>query len=182
MANIPVARRYARALLDAAGPQAEAVLGQLEGVVGFLEGQPELLAALSSPALARSQRMGLLDAVLSSSPGLNPLVGNLMKLLTDRNRFAILPFVTRQFRDLVDVRVGRVRGKVTSATKLSDAQSEALKKTIEKLTQRTVLLETKVDPSLIGGAVAQVGSLVFDGSLKAQLAEMARALSKPIHG
>lgn len=182
MANIPVARRYARALLDAAGPQAEAVLGQLEGVVSFLEGQQELFAALSSPALARSQRMGLLDAVLASSPGLNPMVGNLMKLLTDRNRFSILPFVTRQFRDLVDVRVGRVRGKVTSATKLSDAQSEALKKTIEKLTQRSVLLETKVDPALIGGAVAQVGSFVFDGSLKTQLAEMARALSKPVRG
>lgn len=182
MANIPVARRYARALLDAAGAQAETVLGQLEGVVTFLDGQAELFAALSSPALARSQRMAVLDAVLAGSPGLSPLVGNLMKLLTDRNRFAILPFVTRQFRDLVDVRVGRVRGKVTSATKLSDAQNEALKKTIEKLTQRTVLLESKVDPALIGGAVAQIGSFVFDGSLKAQLAEMGRTLSKPVRG
>jgi F-type H+-transporting ATPase subunit delta len=182
MANIPVARRYARALLDAAGPQAETVLSQLEGVGTFLDGQPELLATLSSPALARTQRMAVLDAVLASASGVSPLVGNLMKLLTDRNRFAILPFVTRQFRDLVDVRVGRVRGKVTSATRLSDAQSEALKKSIEALTQRTVVLESKVDPALIGGTVAQIGSLVFDGSLKAQLAEMGRALSKPVRG
>lgn len=180
MANIPVARRYARALLEASGPQAEAVLGQLEGVVAFLEGAPELFATLSSPALARTQRMAVLNAVLTSAPGTNTLVGNLMRLLTDRNRFSILPFVTRQFRDLVDVRVGRVRGKITSATKLSDAQSETMKKTLEKLTQRTVLLDATVDASLIGGAVAQVGSFVFDGSLKAQLAEMARELSKPV--
>jgi len=180
MSNIPVARRYARALLEAAGPQAEAVLGQLEGAVSFLEGAPELFATLSSPALARTQRMSVLNAILASSPGLHPMVANLMKLLTDRNRFSILPFVTRQFRDLVDVRVGRVRGRVTSATKLTDAQAEAMKKTLETLTQRTVLLETKVEPALIGGAVAQVGSFVFDGSLKAQLAEMGRALSKPV--
>jgi F-type H+-transporting ATPase subunit delta len=180
MANIPVARRYARALLEASGPQAEAVLGQLEGVVGFLEGAPELFATLSSPALARTQRMAVLNAVLTSAPGTHAIVGNLMRLLTDRNRFSILPFVTKQFRDLVDVRVGRVRGKITSATKLSEAQSDAMKKTLEKLTQRTVLLEAKVDASLIGGAVAQVGSFVFDGSLKAQLAEMARELSKPV--
>lgn len=180
MSNIPVARRYARALLDASGAQAETVLGQLETVVAFLEQQGELFAALSSPALARTQRMAVLDAVLASSPGLSPLVANLMKLLTDRNRFGTLPFVARQFRDLVDVRVGRVRGKVTSAVKLSDAQADAMKKTIEKLTQRTVVLETKVDPALIGGAVAQVGSLVFDGSLRAQLAEMARELTKPV--
>ncbi|MEW5742184.1 MAG: ATP synthase F1 subunit delta [Myxococcota bacterium] len=180
MSNIPVARRYARALLDAAGAQAEAVLTQLEGVVAFLDANKELFAVLSSPALARSQRMGVLDAVLKSSPGLHPMVANLMKLLTDRHRFASLPFVARQFRDLVDVRVGRVRGKVTSAVKLTDAQAEAMKKTIEKLTQRTVLLETKVDPTLIGGAVAQVGSFVFDGSLRAQLAEMSRALSRPV--
>jgi F-type H+-transporting ATPase subunit delta len=180
MANIPVARRYARALLDAAGDQAELVLTQLEGVVAFLEANEELFAVLSSPALARSQRMNVLDAVLKSSPGLHPMVANLMKLLTDRHRFGSLPFIARQFRDLVDVRVGRVRGKVTSAAKLSDAQAEAMKKAIEKLTQRTVLLETKVDSSLIGGAVAQVGSFVFDGSLKAQLAELSRALSRPM--
>ncbi|GMU61167.1 MAG: ATP synthase subunit delta [Myxococcaceae bacterium] len=182
MSNIPVARRYARALLDASGAQAEAVLTQLEGVVAFLEGNKELFAVLASPALARSQRMNVLNAVLASSPGLHPTVANLMKLLTDRNRFASLPFVARQFRDLVDVRVGRVRGKVTSAAKLSDAQADAMKKTIEKVTQRTVVLETKVDASLIGGAVAQVGSFVFDGSLRAQLAELGRALSRPVRG
>ncbi len=177
MSNVPVARRYARALLDAAGAEADQVLTQLEGISTFLEGQAELFAALSSPTLTRTQRMGVLEAIIKSAPGVLPVVGNLLRLLVDRNRFASLPFITRQFRDLVDGRMGRVRGKVTSAVKLGDAQVQALKKQLEGLTQRSVVLEATVDPSLLGGVVAQVGSHLYDGSIKSQLAELGRALS-----
>lgn len=177
MSNVPVARRYARALLDAAGAQADLVLSQLETLSSFFEAQPEIFATLSSPTLTRTQRMSIAEAVVTSAPGLQPVVANLLRLLTDRNRFAALPFITRQFRDMVDVRLGRVRGTVTSAVKLGDAQVAALKKQLEAATQRSVVLETKVDPSLLGGVVAQVGSHQFDGSLKAQLAELGRTLS-----
>lgn len=177
MSNVPVARRYARALLDAAGAQADLVLSQLESLSAFFDAQPEIFATLSSPTLTRTQRMNIVEAVVTSAPGLQPVVANLLRLLTDRNRFASLPFITRQFRDLVDARLGRVRGTVTSATKLGDAQVAALKKQLETITQRTVVLETKVDAALLGGVVAQVGSHQFDGSLKAQLADLGRTLS-----
>ena len=73
--------------------------------------------------------------------------------------------------------MGRVRGSVTSAAKLGDAQVEALKKQLEAITQRSVVLDTKVDPSLLGGVVAQVGSHMYDGSLRSQLAELGRTLT-----
>lgn len=177
MSNVPVARRYARALLDAAGAQADQVLEQLETLTTYFDGQPELFATLSSPTLTRTQRMGLADAVIANAPGLQPVLGNLLKLLIDRNRFGSMPFIARQFRDMVDSRMGRVRGRVTSASKLGDAQVAALKKQLESLTQRNVVLETSVDPSLIGGVVATVGSHQYDGSLKAQLADLGRTLT-----
>lgn len=176
MSNVPVARRYARALLDAAGPDADKVLEQLETITAYLDGQPEIFATISSPALARSQRLSLVDAVIDNAPGILPVVANLMKLLNDRNRFGSMPFITRQFRDMVDSRMGRVRGSVTSAAKLGDTQVAALKKQLEAITQRSVVLETKVDPALIGGVVAQVGSHMYDGSLRSQLAELGRTL------
>lgn len=180
MSNIPVARRYARALVDAAGAQAEAVLGQLETTASFFEAQRELFATLSSPALPRTQRMAVLDAVLTAAPGADVLVQNLLRILAERSRFSLLPIITRQYRELVDVKVGRVRGRLVSAVSLSDSQREAMRKTLEKLTQRSVVLEASVDKNLLGGAVAQLGSLVFDGSLKAQLAELGRTLAKPV--
>jgi len=180
MSNIPVARRYARALLDAAGAQADTALDQLESLSAYFAAEPELFAAMSSPALARAQRMALTEAVIVSVPGLLPIVVNLLKLMTDRNRFDVLPFLTRQYRDLVDLRVGRVRGVITSARALDDAQVRGIKLSLEAMTQRSVVLEASVDASLLGGVVAQVGSKVYDGSLKAQLKDLSQTLSRPV--
>jgi F-type H+-transporting ATPase subunit delta len=176
MSNVPVARRYARALLDAAGADADQVLVQLESITTYFDGQPALFETISSPALSRSQRLTLVETIINNSPGIQPVVANLMKLLNDRNRFSSMPFIARQFRDMVDSRMGRVRGSVTSAAKLGDVQVAAIKKQLEALTQRNVVLETKVDPALIGGVVAQVGSHMYDGSLRSQLAELGRTL------
>jgi F-type H+-transporting ATPase subunit delta len=180
MSNIPVARRYARALLDAAGTNADVVLEQLEQLSAFFDGQKELFSAMASPALTRTQRTALTDAVIHAIPGMHATVVNLLKLMTDRNRFSTLPFITRQFRDLVDARQGRLRGRVTSATKLGDGQVAAIKTSLEGITKKSVVLELKVDPALIGGVVAQVGSKQYDGSLRNQLNEMAQSLSRPV--
>ncbi len=176
MSNVPVARRYARALLDAAGTQADQVLEQLEGIVHYLESQPELFSAISSPTMTRTERLGLVETIITHSTEPQSAVANLLRLLNERNRFSALPFIARQFRDLVDLRMGRIRGQVTSATKLGDEQVAAIQKQLETLTQRSIALETKVDPSLIGGVVAQVGSHQYDGSLRSQLAELGRTL------
>lgn len=178
MSNVPVARRYARALLDASGANADQVLEQLETLITFFDGHKEIFETISSPTLTRTQRMNLVDAVIANAPGLQPVLGNVMKLLTDRNRFGALPFIARQYRDMVDSRMGRVRGRVTSAAKLGDAQITAITKQLEALTQRAVILETAVDPSLIGGVVANVGSHQYDGSIRSQLAELARTLTQ----
>jgi F-type H+-transporting ATPase subunit delta len=180
MSNIPVARRYARALLDASSGAAEVVLTQLEALTAFFDGHRDLYAAMSSPALSKAQRMTLTEAVLKAMPGLHVTVSNLLKLLTDRNRFGAVTFITRQYRDLVDAQLKRVRGQVTSASTLGAEQVAAIRRSLEALTGRSVLLEAKVDATLLGGVVAQVGSKVYDGSVKNQLRELGRSLSLPV--
>lgn len=176
MQNVSVARRYARALLDASGANADQVLTQLEELVRYLNSNAQLLEALSNPTAPRTQRMAMTEGLIKAADGIQPTLANLLRLLTDRNRFSAIAMLALQFRELVDQRLGRVRGSVTSATLLGDAQLTAIKVQLETLTQRKVVLDAKVDPSILGGVVATVGSRTYDGSLKSQLREMGRQL------
>ncbi len=175
MVNVSIARRYARALLEASGAAADQVLAELQSFVLTLESSPELNDVISNPAYSRAQRQAVLEGLIAAQP-MNVSLANTLRLLNDRNRLAHVGDIARVYRDLVDVRMGRVRGKVTSATALNPGQLKALEDSLQKLTQRDVLLETKVDPKLLGGMTAQVGSVVYDGSLRNQLDQLARDL------
>jgi F-type H+-transporting ATPase subunit delta len=175
MVNVSIARRYARALLDASGAAADQVLAELQRFVLTLESSPELKDVISNPAYSRDQRQKILEGLLAAQP-LNLSLANTLRLLNDRNRLSHVGDIARVYRDLVDVRMGRVRGKVTSATALDAAQLKAVEESLEKLTQRDVLLEATVDKRLLGGMTAQVGSVVYDGSLRNQLQQLARDL------
>ncbi len=175
MVNVSIARRYARALLEASGAAADQVLAELQSFVLTLESSPELKDVISNPAYSRDQRQKILEGLLAAKP-LNVSLANTLRLLNDRNRLSHVGDIARVYRDLVDVRMGRVRGKVTSATTLDAGQLKAVEESLEKLTQRDVLLEATVDKRLLGGMTAQVGSVVYDGSLRNQLQQLARDL------
>lgn len=179
MQNVSVSRRYARALLDAAGAQSDQVLAQLEALVVLLAENPEIHIAVGSPALPRPQRTQAVEAI-GQAAHLDVTLVNMMKLLTDRNRMDTLPMLARIYRDLVDARLNRLRGTVTSAVALAPAQVEAIRASLEKLTHRSVLLEPKVDRQVLGGVVAQVGSHTWDGSLRTQLRDLEQQLTRPV--
>ena len=176
MGNVSIARRYARALLEAAGASADDVLKQLEVFVGALQSSKELSDLVNNPAYTVSQRRAVVEQLIASAGDVNPSLQSALKLLTERGRFGTLPDIARVYRDLVDVRMGRVRGRITSAKKLDEKAMNALEGALEKLTQKKVVLETREDPSLIGGATATVGSQTYDGSLRAQLDELKKRL------
>ena len=79
---------------------------------------------------------------------------------------------------MADAQAGRLRGHVTSAVPLSLETVQKLSDTLRTLTQRSVVLEPRVDPSVIGGVSAQVGSLLYDGTLRTQLEQMRRELKR----
>jgi F-type H+-transporting ATPase subunit delta len=176
-ANISIARRYARALIDVAteANQLDKIGAELQSFSKSFEESPELVDAFVNPAYDRNQKTKLLES-LTTAMQLSPLVGNVLQLLVQRNRLSVIPDVSRIYGDLADARSGRVRGRVTSAVPLSDDLMKKLEQSLEKLTQRNVVLEAKVDPKLIGGVSAQVGSMVIDGSVQAQLEQIRREL------
>jgi F-type H+-transporting ATPase subunit delta len=177
-ANVSIARRYARALIDVAAESQKVDRGgeQLHTLVRVISGNEGLSDVMINPAYGRPQRMAVVEAVMKALGGLEPEVANFVRLLVERNRMSALPDMARAYSDLADARAGRIRGRVVSAVPLPQEALRRISEILEAITQRKVVLDAKVDPSILGGVSAQVGSVLYDGSLRTQLEELRRTL------
>jgi len=168
-----VARRYARALLALGLEEGrfEQVGEELEAVVQAIRERRELKVFFENPGYTPAQRHAAVDAA-ASALRLSPATANFLRLLVERQRGGDLAAIARAYRAMVDLQAGRVRATVTAARPLSDFELERLRETIGRMTGRSIVLESRTDPALIGGVVAQVGALQLDGSLRTQLERM----------
>lgn len=179
MRRAAAARRYARALFALAQEThaVAAIRTQLAGMAELFASQPELRHALFRPLHPVAERRAVLRAV-GEQLGLAPLVRNFLAFLIDQRRLVDFDAIRAEFEQLADDAAGRVTALVTAATPLGDAQRERLQRALATRTGREVELEVAVDPALIGGAVARVGNVVFDGSLRTQLSQLRDTLSR----
>jgi len=174
-----IARRYARALLELAvdANAEDAFAEQLRALAQVVGQSPDLRTLLADPAFSREQRQQALDAI-AGSLNLAPPVANLARLLIDRERATDLGQIAQIYGELDDERSGRARAQVRAATPLSPEQLREIEGALSKAMRKAVTVEARVDPQLLGGAVAQVGSFLFDGSIKGQLRELRRELKR----
>lgn len=165
-----VAKRYARALFEIGEGRGtfEAFGTELDGLAALYEGSADLRGALGSPAFTLEQKRRLLEQLL---PRVAPSreVRNFALLLLERRRIQALPTIARAYQDLVDAKLGRLRATVVSAKPLDAPTQASVQRALEKRTGKKVVVTTEVDASLMGGIVARVGDLVFDGSLRTRL-------------
>jgi len=180
MQNVSVARRYARALLELANETAglEVVQRELQTLVQLVTSIPELSDLVMNPIYTREQRAAAMDSVIKAGGGVHPIVANFVRLLIDRNRLDRLGDIARLFRDMADGLANRIRGKVITAVPMGDEPLRSVTRKLKDLTKRDVILEAEVQPSLLGGMKAQVGSVVYDGSLRSQLEALRRGLKE----
>ena len=163
------AKRYARALMDVLYPDgAAAGLQQLQGFAALLQDQPNARQFLQNPTMAGDRRNRLLKEV-SNALVFDRRVANFVNILTDRNRLPILEEIIGEYQKLLDERLGIVRARVTAALSLDPSQQRELMGKLEQITGKQVRMEVVVDPSLIGGVIAQLGSTIYDGSVRQQL-------------
>ncbi|MEW5984795.1 MAG: ATP synthase F1 subunit delta [Acidobacteriota bacterium] len=177
MTNRVSASRYARALLDVALAEADPthVDEQLHGAASLIMGHGDLWAVLTNPAVPTPKKRAILEDVLPRL-GLHPIVSKLLVLLAQRDRLLLLPDLVDAYRRRLLDHFKVVRAQVTTAVPLPDTQADVLRLNLGKLTGRTVEMTTVTDPALIGGVVAQIGSTVYDGSVKRQLERMRERL------
>jgi F-type H+-transporting ATPase subunit delta len=174
-----VARRYARALLSLGLDEGrhEQLGDELTAVVRALSESRELGFMLQNPGYLQSQRKGAVDA-LAGALKLSPVLANFLHLLVDRQRIGDLSLIARSYASLLDAKMGRVRATVTAAQPLSPDDVQKLRAAIAQLTGRSIILEAKTDPQILGGVVAQVGATQYDGSLKTQLEKLRHELKQ----
>lgn len=163
------ANRYARALMAALYPEnAEAGLQQLQSFASLLNEQPDARRFLENPAMAGERRQRLMKEI-SDALGFDRRVANFVNILIGRNRLSILEEIVVACQKLLDDRLGIVRAQVTAAQTLDSAEQRDLEAKLGQITGKQVRMEVAIDPSLIGGVIAQVGSTIYDGSVRQQL-------------
>jgi F-type H+-transporting ATPase subunit delta len=114
--------------------------------------------------------------------GLSPLTRNFLALVAQRRRLDALGEILAAYRARVDEAAGRTRARVRSAAPLSDAERAGLRERLGRRLGKTVLLDTEVDPNLLGGFVAEVGSRVLDLSVVGQLSALRDRILKGAGG
>jgi F-type H+-transporting ATPase subunit delta len=176
-----IARRYAKALL-AIGVDSETFekLGDELKQFADLMGNKELRETLENPSHPLSKRKAIIKQLVAR---LKPskTTQSFVLLLTDRNRLGALPSIAREYEKMVDDHAGRVRADVTSAQKLSMTDVTRLKQALEQKTGKNVILQQDTDPELIAGMVTQIGSIVYDGSIRTRLEQMRQSLIEGEH-
>jgi len=172
-----VARRYARALLEAAGPHALKVRDELRALVPLVEGHRELRRVLLDPALGTEPRRRVLAAVAERA-GASPLLRRLLDLLAARERLSLLPDLVQAYDKLANEAHGIVSAEVFSAVPLTEAQRQRLAASLGG----KVELRCRVDPGLVGGVLVRAEGTTYDGSVHTRLAALRRRLASPSPG
>ncbi len=178
MISSKVGRRYAQALLELADEQ-----GQLEPWGAELErlaqtiASPELMARLTSPELPDQQRLEAMTLVATRLELSFPL-RSFALVVARHGRTAEMGAIAVAYQELLDQRLGRARATLTFAAQPSDADRTAVIEGLERLSGKKIIAAFKVDPSLLGGVVAELEGRTYDASVATQLALMERQLSR----
>jgi F-type H+-transporting ATPase subunit delta len=167
------AARYARALFEvvAAESDIEQAARDLELVQSTMAEHAELRHVLVSPTVPEAARKNVVTAI-AERLGVSAPVSKLLAMLAERRRLDLLPEVASAYRQRLRDHRQVVEAAVTTAAPLSADAEAALGAALSSATGRRVEMRITVDPSLLGGLVARVGSTVYDGSVRAQLRRM----------
>jgi len=176
-----VAKRYAKALYE---------LGQEEGLEQkFLEDMQNMALIVDQSAEFRSiLESPLYDIILKkrilkdvvSKVGISEYTLNFLNILLDKDRFVFLADIRDTYKQILDETSGRVRAFITSATDLDETQLERIAKTLSDVVKKEVDVDVTIEPSLIGGVIAEVEGMVYDGSVKTELSRLKQSLKGEI--
>ncbi len=172
-----LARRYARALLDVARERnaVDQIEGDLQALVELRRRSPELRALFNHPSLGREQKQRVLREALSGK--VHDATLGLLDVLVEKKRLFALEEIAHEFDRVSDKVQGIARVEARSFLPLTDAQKAKLTAKLQARRHKTrIVLDEKVDPSLLGGIVLRLDDLVIDGSVAGRLKRLKERL------
>ncbi len=173
-----IAQRYAKALLLAASKQ-DAVKDVYEDTQGFLSllvEEPAFRNFLLSPQVSTERKQEVIKKAIA--PRASHLVVKLIDLLVEKKRFMFVEEIVEAYKNLYEKHMGIVEIRAVTAIPLDESLEAKLRKKLEEETQKTIRLETVVDPSIIGGVILQMEDKVIDGSIRHKLEMLKRHLGE----
>jgi F-type H+-transporting ATPase subunit delta len=172
-----IAGRYASALYELADEtrQLDAVAADLRAVKRMLEESADLRRLIRSPLLARRDQAKAMAAVLEKA-AMGETVRHFVGVAAQNRRLFLLPAMVDAYLAILAARRGEITAEVTSAAPLAAGQVDALKAQLAKAAGKSVNLDFKVDPALIGGLIVRVGSRMVDSSLRSKLQRLQLAM------
>jgi F-type H+-transporting ATPase subunit delta len=176
MQNI-LAARYARALVEALREKAavEKCGLELELLAQAFEESKPFRDFFLNPGCPETGKAEALAAIIKKG-NFSAATGRLLKILLQKRRIALLPDISVEFRRIEEKTLNRVSVEVTTAVPLPPAVRKKLSDSLERLTGKSVRLESKVDPAVLGGARARIGSVIYDGTVSGRLQKLKRQL------
>jgi F-type H+-transporting ATPase subunit delta len=148
---------------------------QLAGAAELIRGHAALWKVMTNPAVPAPKKRAMVDAMLPQL-GVAPVVAKTLQLLASRDRIGLLPEIVEAYSGKLMDHQKVVRATVTSAVPLPADRAKKLEQELAGITGRRVVMSAAVDPSIVGGVVARIGSTVWDGSVKRQLEKIREKL------
>lgn len=179
-ANV-VARIYAQALYDIGAAKGSLVeldseLSAVRDVIAQLD--PDLRTFIEMPQLPRDEKWQVIRTAFDGRVSRDIL--GLLHVLVSRRREKLVADVAFEFSELVNEGLGRVHAGVVTAKPLDEELVNALRQVLERSTEREVVLDQRVDPSMIGGIRINLGDLVVDGTTRRALHDLRRSLASSL--
>ncbi len=173
-----VARIYARTLLLLAEKEAavEGVDQSVTALAGALQSDRRLTAFLAAPQIEAKEKRAVIERALGGK--LHPALVRFLLLVVDKRRESLLAEIAAAWRELLDERANRMSAAVVTAVEIDDDTREAIRSALEKATGKSVVLESRVDPAMLGGVVVRFGDSVIDGSVRSRLAAIRNRLRR----
>jgi F-type H+-transporting ATPase subunit delta len=172
-----IAKRYAKALVELSeeNKTVDATKADLAAFVGAVEAHTNVQKLFSSPVFTPNDKKAVIKEI-AEKLGMQQSTQRFVEHLAETGRIRYVRDVFVAFEDLLAEKQNRAMAQLTTAVPLSGGDLDDIKKRLEAVTGKQVDISSQVDPSLIGGAKARIGSIIFDGSVKNQLSKMRNQL------
>jgi F-type H+-transporting ATPase subunit delta len=151
-------------------------LREAQSISQLVASSRELRDVWEAPSIPAEQKRALLDAIVGRA-GMSRAVRNFVAVLIDHRRIKFLDPIVKEFEQELNRRMGFVEAQITSARELGQPERSALEAQVARLTGQKVRALYAQDGSILGGAIVQVGSTIYDGSVKGQLERIREAMS-----
>ncbi len=177
MKNDIIIHKYTRALFETADENGvlDEVQKGLQRIDSTFKSLPELEDYLTSPQIDWKLKSEIVENL---SKGLSVYIVNFMKVVLEKERQVILPYVAAEFQRMLDLRAKRSKAVVTTVVPVSENVRTQLQNKLQEIFGGEFILENNLDPDIIGGIKVRMGYTVIDGTIKRQLEELSRLLAK----